>query len=65
MPTEKLPSPVPVRPLDPTWLGRFLSTSQMDKKMIKRVQAALGKYNKACNKAAITFEEDLKNLTKG
>jgi hypothetical protein len=64
MGTTKVPPYPPVRPLDPAWLGNFLSASHMDKKMIKRIQTVLGKYNKACQMAAKTFEEDFKKLSR-
>lgn len=59
---QTVPSPIHVRPLEPAWLSKFLSTKKMDKMKIKVIVSALGRYNKACNKAAEKLAEDLKKL---
>jgi hypothetical protein len=55
--------PTPVRPMDPAWLYNFLSDSALDIKATKKIVLALGRYNKAVNKAGKSFRKDLKEIS--
>jgi hypothetical protein len=61
MATKILPYP-PVRPMDPVYMNKFLSSTKMSQNMIKGFVRALNKYNQSCNKAVTKFEEDINKL---
>jgi hypothetical protein len=57
-----LQKPAPVRPLDPAWLFKFLSDSGLNNRSTKKLVTAIGKYNKAVNKAGTILQKDLKSI---
>jgi hypothetical protein len=54
--------PHPIRPLDPAWFDKFLTDDQLNHDKIKKIVAALEKYNKVCNAAADELNETFYNI---
>ena len=78
MATSKILPYPPVRPMDPEYISKFLSSSDklksnkdlsksgkdMSKKMISGFVKALNNYNKACGIAVANLEKELNALLK-